>query len=90
MEFADFVDTIGLPADWSQYFQLPEPGPDDDIVEAVMREQAARTQARANLAAAARTDAPFISWLPSAPVGNHVADATWNESGPYQYTVPCF
>lgn len=78
-EFADFLDGVGLPAEWSPYFHVPDR--DDDLIDSVLRETEAARQAQANPAPGARMGTPFSSWLPSAP-GNHMAGAGYNESEP--------
>ncbi|KAI6779349.1 uncharacterized protein J7T54_000447 [Emericellopsis cladophorae] len=67
-EFANFLDGVGLPTEWSPYFNNPEstidPGLKEDGGEAASPKSGPRT----------RAGTPFSSWLPSAPTGNRIAN----------------
>lgn len=76
-EFAEFLDGVGLPAEWSPYFQNPE------------RESEAGDQETGELEASAvhphsgpvtRPGTPFSSWLPSAPENDRITGAGSVES----------
>ncbi|KAM5350723.1 hypothetical protein ACJ41O_007228 [Fusarium nematophilum] len=77
-EFADFLDGIGLPAEWSPYLQ----GPDLDGT-------ACGESANLNATRSTRPGTPFNSWLPSAPVGDKVPGAQHQEV-PRQATPSLF
>ncbi|KAH7161463.1 amidase signature domain-containing protein [Dactylonectria macrodidyma] len=71
-EFAEFLDGVGLPAEWSPYFQNPE------------RESEAGDHAPEQLEASVvhphsgpvtRPGTPFSSWLPSAPENDRINGA---------------
>ncbi|EFX03764.1 c2h2 type zinc finger domain containing protein [Grosmannia clavigera kw1407] len=77
MEFANFLDGVGLPAEWSPYFHGP------DRYEGGHPE--ARTVPDASTASPrpaprTRLGTPFSSWLPSAPTGNRISDNLPDES----------
>lgn len=54
-EFADFLDGIGLPAEWSPYLQ----GPDFN--------ESTASETSNHYARGSRLGTPFNHWLPSAP-----------------------
>ena len=63
-EFADFLDGIGLPAEWSPYFKAPE-----EFVDPGLRNG---EPANGGSGPTTRPGTPFSSWLPSAPAGNRI------------------
>lgn len=76
-EFANFLDGVGLPAEWSPYFHGPEP-PNDLVDPDLQAEPRPGSRSRAQTATpvAARNNnnnnhgrpgTPFSCWLPSAP-----------------------
>lgn len=71
-EFANFLDGVGLPAEWSPYFN----GPDDNL-EPVWRGDAAENGGSGALTGrpGTRPGTPFSSWLPSAPPKDRVPQA---------------
>lgn len=71
-EFADFLDGIGLPAEWSPYFNPPE-----DFVDPNLRDAEG---SNSGSGPATRPGTPFSSWLPSAPAGNRITGPTSTES----------
>ena len=70
-EFANFLDGVGLPAEWSPYFN----GPDRDNVS-IDEELRVSRDATASPGQRLRTrpGTPFSSWLPSAPTGNTITN----------------
>ncbi|KAI6370603.1 hypothetical protein MCOR25_004147 [Pyricularia grisea] len=93
-DFAHFLDGMGLPAEWSPYFQTGGSGVDgegedvDDDMEAESCQSPDNEQttvmtgqvpARPDPRSGART--PFTTWLPSAPAANRVT-ATLQELAP--------
>lgn len=75
-EFADFLDGIGLPAEWSPYFNPPE-----DFVDPDLRHGEASS---GGSGPTTRPGTPFSSWLPSAPAGNKITGPVSTES-----ELPC-
>ncbi|KAK0385192.1 hypothetical protein NLU13_7670 [Sarocladium strictum] len=71
-EFADFLDGIGLPAEWSPYFNPPE-----DFVDPELRNGEA---SNGGSGPGTRPGTPFSSWLPSAPAGNRITGPVPTES----------
>lgn len=70
-EFANFLDGVGLPTEWSPYFNGPEkegntidPELNEDQEEPGSPRSGQRT----------RAGTPFSSWLPSAPQGNKISN----------------
>ncbi|KAH6981222.1 hypothetical protein BKA56DRAFT_486314 [Ilyonectria sp. MPI-CAGE-AT-0026] len=83
-EFAEFLDGVGLPAEWSPYFQNPE------------RESEAGDQETGELEASAvhphsgpvtRPGTPFSSWLPSAPENDRITGA---DPRVHEFSPPLF
>ncbi|ORY69941.1 uncharacterized protein BCR38DRAFT_502903 [Pseudomassariella vexata] len=72
-EFAAFLDGVGLPAEWSPYFQKPEPEPENSLIDPELRESRATSVAAAGRSGRAGT--PFNYWLPSAPGEDRLAEA---------------
>ncbi|KAK7751462.1 hypothetical protein SLS62_006547 [Diatrype stigma] len=66
-EFANFLDGVGLPAEWSPYFHGPEPP--NDLVDPALQEPGSRAQTATPVARnnPGRPGTPFSCWLPSAP-----------------------
>ncbi|KAJ3545583.1 hypothetical protein NM208_g2446 [Fusarium decemcellulare] len=77
-EFADFLDGIGLPAEWSPYFH----GPDAHEVTAG---EASKGNPPAH---GTRLGTPFNSWLPSAPAGDKAPDTHFNQDPPNHEAAP--
>lgn len=77
-EFADFLDGVGLPAEWSPYFHVPDR--DEDMVDPLLRQQEGSAMVRAGSAPGTRPGTPFSAWLPSAPAGNRISGNRSNES----------
>jgi hypothetical protein len=71
-EFADFLDGIGLPAEWSPYFNPPE-----EFVDPELRNGEA---SNGGSGPGTRPGTPFSSWLPSAPAGNRITGPVSTES----------
>ncbi|KAH8673803.1 hypothetical protein BX600DRAFT_456221 [Xylariales sp. PMI_506] len=67
-DFANFIGGVGLPAEWSPYFQTGQPG--DELVDPQLRE--ADTPNGSSTTNGGRTGSPFNCWLPSAPQGNNI------------------
>ncbi|KAH8881021.1 hypothetical protein GQ53DRAFT_702924 [Thozetella sp. PMI_491] len=88
-EFATFLDGVGLPTEWSPYFDR-----DYEVVDPTLRVSRAAT-ATPGLGPRTRPGSPFSSWLPSAPTGNRIPGtlpeenprATELESQPYRVSV---
>ncbi|KAF4986481.1 hypothetical protein FDECE_15935, partial [Fusarium decemcellulare] len=77
-EFADFLDGIGLPAEWSPYFH----GPD-------AHEATASEASKGNPPAhGTRLGTPFNSWLPSAPAGDKAPDTHFDQDPPNHEAAP--
>lgn len=70
-EFANFLDGVGLPAEWSPYFNGP-PDRDDDVVGTETRGTPEASDSP-HLDPRQRPGTPFSSWLPSAPADNTIA-----------------
>ncbi|OIW33219.1 hypothetical protein CONLIGDRAFT_628103 [Coniochaeta ligniaria NRRL 30616] len=77
-EFADFLDGVGLPAEWSPYFHVPDR--EEDIVDPLLREQEASAMVHASPTPGTRPGTPFSQWLPSAPAGNRISGIRSNEN----------
>ncbi|CAM1506482.1 Fc.00g061230.m01.CDS01 [Cosmosporella sp. VM-42] len=73
-EFADFLDGVGLPAEWSPYFHGPDKEPEvgDTMAETTLVNLRSRP--------VTRPGTPFSSWLPSAPEGNRITGPGSDES----------
>ncbi|KAK6087648.1 hypothetical protein SCUP234_01287 [Seiridium cupressi] len=71
-DFANFLDGVGLPVEWSPYFQAPDPA--EDLVDPQLQEY--RTSAATPVPRNGRTGSPFSTWLPSAPHGSRIAEVT--------------
>ncbi|KAK7403270.1 hypothetical protein QQX98_010961 [Neonectria punicea] len=69
-EFADFLDGVGLPAEWSPYFENPERG-EPDAGDQVTKELEASV-VHPHSRPVTRPGTPFSSWLPSAPEGDRI------------------
>ncbi|KAH7034715.1 uncharacterized protein B0I36DRAFT_239299 [Microdochium trichocladiopsis] len=68
-EFANFIDGVGLPAEWSPYFQGP------DFNEEVLDNQAQPATGTSTPGGRnGRPGTPFGCWLPSVPGGSRIAD----------------
>ncbi|KAF9875244.1 C2H2 type zinc finger domain protein [Colletotrichum karsti] len=88
-EFANFLDGVGLPAEWSPYFHGPDR--DNDVVDPGMRDSREGT-ATPGPRSRTRPGTPFSSWLPSAPTGNRISEnlpdaiprSTDTDSQPYR------
>ncbi|KAJ3578337.1 hypothetical protein NPX13_g2230 [Xylaria arbuscula] len=59
-EFTSFLDGLGLPVEWSPYFDELDPG--DEAID-----EARSASATPTAQGATRPSTPFNSWLPSAP-----------------------
>ncbi|KAI8284868.1 Zinc finger protein klf1 [Colletotrichum sp. SAR 10_99] len=93
-EFANFLDGVGLPAEWSPYFHGPDR--DNDIVDPGMRDSRVKDSREGTATPGPRSrtrpGTPFSSWLPSAPTGNRISEnlpdaiprSVDNESQPYR------
>ncbi|KAM0816078.1 hypothetical protein AB5N19_01879 [Seiridium cardinale] len=69
-DFANFLDGVGLPVEWSPYFQAPDPA--EELVDPQLQEY--RTSAATHVPRSGRTGSPFSTWLPSAPHGSRIAE----------------
>ncbi|KAH8205590.1 hypothetical protein TruAng_000296 [Truncatella angustata] len=76
-DFANFLDGVGLPIEWSPYFQ--EPDPNEGLVDPQLRYSRANTSTPNPRNG--RTGSPFSTWLPSAPHGSRIAEVI-SESRP--------
>ncbi|OHW99697.1 C2H2 type zinc finger domain-containing protein [Colletotrichum incanum] len=72
-EFANFLDGVGLPAEWSPYFHGPDR--DNEVADSTMRESREGTATPGARNSRTRPGTPFSSWLPSAPTGNRISEA---------------
>lgn len=70
-EFANFLDGVGLPAEWSPYFNGP-PDRDEDVVDTEPRGTPEASDSP-HPDPRQRPGTPFSSWLPSAPADNTIA-----------------
>ncbi|KAF6836737.1 hypothetical protein CPLU01_03531 [Colletotrichum plurivorum] len=71
-EFANFLDGVGLPAEWSPYFHGPDR--DNEVVDQGARESREGTATPGLRNSRTRPGTPFSSWLPSAPTGNRISE----------------
>jgi hypothetical protein len=69
-EFANFLDGVGLPAEWSPYFNGPDRGDENDVVDPALEHSDAESPSPR---LRQRQGTPFSSWLPSAPTGNRIS-----------------
>lgn len=69
-EFANFLDGVGLPAEWSPYFHGPDP--ENDLLDPELRDP--RPDATDMAAHDGRAGTPFSYWLPSAPEKSKLAE----------------
>ncbi|KAL1865062.1 hypothetical protein VTK73DRAFT_5517 [Phialemonium thermophilum] len=70
-EFAGFLDGMGLPAEWSPYFDGPEK---DGHLDASPKDTGSSSSfAGGPSRLSDRPGTPFISWLPSAPSKDHIS-----------------
>ncbi|OBR14779.1 C2H2 type zinc finger domain protein [Colletotrichum higginsianum IMI 349063] len=72
-EFANFLDGVGLPAEWSPYFHGPDR--DNEVADSVIKESREGTATPGARNSRTRPGTPFSSWLPSAPTGNRITEA---------------
>lgn len=70
-EFANFLDGVGLPAEWSPYFNGPD-RPGEAVDPALRGDDAGSAPIPAE--PRSRVGTPFSSWLPSAPTGNKISN----------------
>ncbi|KAI0405544.1 amidase signature domain-containing protein [Xylaria palmicola] len=63
-EFANFLDGVGLPIEWSPYFGEPDLE-EDEAINPISRHS--RAGSTAPVGRGTRPSTPFSSWLPSAP-----------------------
>jgi hypothetical protein len=75
-DFANFLDGVGLPVEWSPYFQAPDPA--DDIVNPQLQE--CRANRATPIPRNGRSGSPFSTWLPSAPHGSRIEEVTSDHS----------
>ncbi|KAH6900539.1 hypothetical protein B0T10DRAFT_600815 [Thelonectria olida] len=82
-DFAEFLDGVGLPAEWSPYFQNLEQGDEPTEVE----DSAVGSNSRPTT----RPGTPFSSWLPSAPEGDRI-HSTSSVDNPrcHEFSPPLF
>ncbi|KAI3395899.1 hypothetical protein diail_684 [Diaporthe ilicicola] len=78
-EFANFLDGVGLPAEWSPYFHRPER--DNEVIDPAIRDSQGGTATPGARQNRTRPGTPFSSWLPSAPTGNRIPE-TLPDSNP--------
>ncbi|KND86634.1 Hydrogen peroxide stress regulator 1 [Tolypocladium ophioglossoides CBS 100239] len=78
-QFANFLDGVGLPAEWSPYFNGPEKGS-----EAMDSDSGGAREGTASPVPGPRTRAgtPFSSWLPTAPTGNRMSNYVSDANNP--------
>lgn len=74
-EFADFLDGVGLPAEWSPYLHGPDRDPDIGDSHREPEAPVVTSSSRPGT----RPSTPFSSWLPSAPAGNRITGTDPNE-----------
>lgn len=73
-EFANFLDGVGLPAEWSPYFNGP-PERDNEGIDPDLRQSPDEPLSpRLGSGSRQRPGTPFSSWLPSAPTGNTLSN----------------
>ncbi|CAH0042545.1 unnamed protein product [Clonostachys rhizophaga] len=70
-EFANFLDGVGLPAEWSPYFNGPEKENENEVIESELRQFVSESPSPRPRQ---RAGTPFSSWLPSAPTGNRITN----------------
>ncbi|CAG9992120.1 unnamed protein product [Clonostachys byssicola] len=70
-EFANFLDGVGLPAEWSPYFNGPEKENENEVVDSELRQFVSESPSPRPRQ---RAGTPFSSWLPSAPTGNRITN----------------
>lgn len=75
-EFANFLDGVGLPAEWSPYFNGPEK--DGDAIDPELKGDQHETSSPRS-GQRTRAGTPFSSWLPSAPTGNKISNISDND-----------
>lgn len=71
-EFANFLDGVGLPAEWSPYFHGPDR--DHEVTDTTVRMSREGTATPGARNSRTRPGTPFSSWLPSAPTGNRISE----------------
>ncbi|KAK1622999.1 hypothetical protein BDP81DRAFT_411081 [Colletotrichum phormii] len=71
-EFANFLDGVGLPAEWSPYFHGPDR--DHEATDTTVRMSREGTTTPGARNSRTRPGTPFSSWLPSAPTGNRISE----------------
>ncbi|UNI21320.1 hypothetical protein JDV02_007319 [Purpureocillium takamizusanense] len=78
-EFANFLDGVGLPAEWSPYFNGPERV--DEALDSDLGDVRSDT---ASVRPGPRTQpgTPFSSWLPTAPTGNRLTNYATDANNP--------
>ncbi|KAK2032521.1 hypothetical protein LX32DRAFT_582696 [Colletotrichum zoysiae] len=72
-EFANFLDGVGLPAEWSPYFHGPDR--ENEVAGSTVKESREGTATPAARNSRTRPGTPFSSWLPSAPADNRISEA---------------
>ncbi|KAK2051947.1 hypothetical protein LY76DRAFT_366205 [Colletotrichum caudatum] len=72
-EFANFLDGVGLPAEWSPYFHGPDR--ENEVAGSTVKDSREGTATPAARNSRTRPGTPFSSWLPSAPTGNRISEA---------------
>ncbi|KXH42912.1 hypothetical protein CSIM01_06020 [Colletotrichum simmondsii] len=71
-EFANFLDGVGLPAEWSPYFHGPDR--DHEVTDTTVKMSREGTTTPGARNSRTRPGTPFSSWLPSAPTGNRISE----------------
>ncbi|KAK2609945.1 hypothetical protein N8I77_003413 [Diaporthe amygdali] len=71
-EFANFLDGVGLPAEWSPYFHRPDR--DNELIDPTIRDSRGGSATPGARHSRTRPGTPFSSWLPSAPTGNRISE----------------
>ncbi|KAK1980686.1 hypothetical protein LZ30DRAFT_594285 [Colletotrichum cereale] len=72
-EFANFLDGVGLPAEWSPYFHGPDR--ENEVADSAVKDSREGTVTPGVRSSRTRPGTPFSSWLPSAPTGNRISEA---------------
>lgn len=71
-EFANFLDGVGLPTEWSPYFNGP-PDREEEVVDDSEPRNSSDATNSPHPGPRQRPGTPFSSWLPSVPADNTIA-----------------
>lgn len=84
-EFANFLDGVGLPAEWSPYFDRLDRN--NEAIDPAMRDSRGGTVTPGPGQPRTQPGTPFSSWLPSAPTSNRIAETFPHQSRPLPLTT---